>query len=52
MVYSTRGFLAIGLGLVGLCFLVGPSLAQQDAAVRKTTAPAGAAAAAGHPFPR
>jgi Skp family chaperone for outer membrane proteins len=39
MVLSTRGFLAIGLGLVGLSFLVGPSLAQQDAAVRKTTGP-------------
>jgi outer membrane protein len=47
MVYSTRAFLAIGLGLVGLCFLVGPSLAQQDGAVRKANAPgAGASPAA------
>ena len=44
MVLSTRGILAIGLGLVGLCFLVvGPSLAQQDGAVRKTTGPTGGA---------
>ena len=51
MVYSTRGILAIGLGVVGLAFLVGPSLAQQDGAVRKTTAPTGAAeATAGLPF--
>jgi len=42
MVYSTRGFLAIALGLVGLSLLVGPSLAQQDSTVKKTTAPAGA----------
>jgi Skp family chaperone for outer membrane proteins len=41
MVYSTRGFLAIGLGLVGLSLLVGPSLAQQDGAVRKTSGPTG-----------
>jgi Skp family chaperone for outer membrane proteins len=44
MVYSTRGFLAIGLGLVGLSLLVGPSLAQQDGTVRKTNAPAAGAA--------
>jgi Skp family chaperone for outer membrane proteins len=41
MVYSTRGILALGLGVIGLAFLVGPSLAQQDAAVRKATAPNG-----------
>jgi outer membrane protein len=46
MVYSTRGLLAIGLGIVGLAFLVGPSLAQQDGTVRKTTGPTGGAAAA------
>lgn len=47
MVLSTRGFLAIGLGLVGLSLLVGPTLAQQDGAVRKTTGPtAGATPAA------
>jgi len=47
MVVSTRGFLAIGLGLVGLSLLVGPTLAQQDGAVRKTTGPtAGATPAA------
>ena len=43
MVVSTRGILAIGLGLVGLTLMVGPSLAQQDGAVRKTTGPAGGA---------
>jgi Skp family chaperone for outer membrane proteins len=41
MVYSTRGFLAIGLGLVGLSLLVGPTLAQQDGTVRKTSGPTG-----------
>jgi Skp family chaperone for outer membrane proteins len=41
MVLSTRGILAIGLGLVGLAFMVGPSLAQQDGAVKKTTGPTG-----------
>jgi Skp family chaperone for outer membrane proteins len=47
MVLSTRGFLAIGLGVIGLALLVGPTLAQQDGAVRKTTGPtAGAAPAA------
>lgn len=43
MVYSTRGFMAIGLGLVGLSLLVGPSLAQQDGTVRKTSGPTGGA---------
>ena len=43
MVVSTRGILAIGLGLVGLTLMVGPSLAQQDGAVRKTTGPTGGA---------
>jgi Skp family chaperone for outer membrane proteins len=46
MVYSTREFLAIGLGLIGLSFLVGPSLAQQDGTVRKTSGPTGGAAPA------
>ena len=41
MVVSTRGTLTIGLGLVGLTLLVGPSLAQQDATVRKTAGPTG-----------
>jgi len=50
MVYSTRGLLAIGLGVVGLAFLVGPSLAQQDAAVRKANGPNGAAAAPATPI--
>ncbi|MFI5461240.1 MAG: OmpH family outer membrane protein [Isosphaerales bacterium] len=36
MVLSTRGILAIGLGVTGLAFLVGPSLGQlQDGTVRK-----------------
>jgi Skp family chaperone for outer membrane proteins len=40
MVLSTRGILAIGLGLTGLAFLVGPSLGQQqDRAIRKAAAP-------------
>ncbi len=43
MVLSTRGMLAIGLGIVGLSLLVGPILAQQDGAVRKTTGPTGGA---------
>ncbi len=49
MVLSTRGMLAIGLGIVGLSFLVGPTLAQQDGQVRKAANPnpnAGAAAPA------
>jgi Skp family chaperone for outer membrane proteins len=47
MVLSTRGILAIGLGLVGLCCLVvGPSLAQQDGGVRKAAGPGGSAAPA------
>ncbi len=41
MVLSTRGILAIGLGMTGLAFLVGPSLGQQhDGRVRKTAGPA------------
>jgi len=40
MVLSTRGILALGLGVTGLAFLVGPSLGQiQDATVRKTANP-------------
>jgi len=40
MVLSTRGILAIGLGVTGLAFLVGPSLGQpQDGTVRKTAGP-------------
>jgi outer membrane protein len=51
MVYSTRAFLAIGLGLVGLALLVGPSLAQQDGAVRKANGPdAGRSAAPAAPI--
>jgi outer membrane protein len=46
MVYSTRAFLAIGLGSVGLSFLVGRSLAQQDGAVRKANGPDATRAAA------
>jgi Skp family chaperone for outer membrane proteins len=41
MVLSTRGILAIGLGIVGLSLLVGPILAQQDGTVRKTAGPGG-----------
>jgi Skp family chaperone for outer membrane proteins len=41
MVFSTRGILAIGLGLLGLTLLVGPSLAQQDGTIRKTAGPTG-----------
>jgi Skp family chaperone for outer membrane proteins len=51
MVLSTRGILAIGLGIVGLSFLVGPTLAQQDAAVRKSANPNGGAAAPVAPVP-
>ena len=37
---SSRGILAIGLGLAGLAFLVGPSLGQQqDGSVRKAASP-------------
>jgi Skp family chaperone for outer membrane proteins len=42
MVVSSRGILAIGLGLTGLAFLVGPSLGQgpaQDSTIRKTANP-------------
>jgi len=40
MVLSTRGILAIGLGVTGLAFLVGPSLGQQqDGRVSKTAGP-------------
>jgi Skp family chaperone for outer membrane proteins len=40
MVALSRGILAIGLSLVGLAFLVGPSLGQQqDGSVRKTASP-------------
>jgi Skp family chaperone for outer membrane proteins len=42
MVVSSRGILAIGLGLTGLAFLVGPSLGQgpaQDNSVRKAANP-------------
>ncbi len=48
MVLSTRGILAIGLGLAGVCCLVvGPSLAQQDGGIRKAAGPgAGAGQAA------
>ena len=46
MVLSSRGILAIGLGIVGLSFVVGPILAQQDGTVRKTAGPTGGAAAA------
>jgi Skp family chaperone for outer membrane proteins len=51
MVASSRGLLAIGLGLTGLAILVAPTLGQgqaQDAAVRKTANPA---SAAGPPTP-
>jgi len=42
---SPRGILAIGLSLVGLAFLVGPSLGQQqDGLVRKTASPTTGAA--------
>jgi Skp family chaperone for outer membrane proteins len=53
MVLSTRGILAIGLGVVGLCCLVGPSLAQQDGGVRKAAGPGGngAPAAPAAPVP-
>ena len=51
MVLSTRGILAIGLGIVGLSFLVGPTLAQQDGAVRKAANPNGGAAAPAAPIP-
>jgi Skp family chaperone for outer membrane proteins len=41
MVVSTRGILAIGLGLAGLAFLVGPLRGQaQDGQVRKAASPA------------
>ncbi len=44
MVALSRGILAIGLSLVGLAFLVGPSLGQQqDGAVRRTASPTAAA---------
>ena len=46
MVLSTRGIWAIGLGIVGLSLLVGPIVAQQDGAVRKTTGPTGGSTAA------
>ena len=42
MVASSRGILAIGLGLAGLAYLVAPTLGQvpqQDGSVRKTTSP-------------
>jgi Skp family chaperone for outer membrane proteins len=40
MVALSRGILAIGLSLVGLAFLVGPSLGQQqDGSVRKAASP-------------
>jgi len=40
MVLSTRGILAIALGVTGLAFLVGPSLGQQqDGTVRKAATP-------------
>jgi Skp family chaperone for outer membrane proteins len=51
MVLSTRGILAIGLGIVGLSFLVGPTLAQQDAAVRKSANQNGGAATPSAPVP-
>ena len=40
MVVSSRMFVAVGLGLAGLAFLVGPTLGQQpqqDGAVRKSS---------------
>ena len=43
MVASSRGILAIGLGLTGLAILVAPTLGQgqaQDGAVRKAANPA------------
>jgi Skp family chaperone for outer membrane proteins len=46
MVASSRGFLAIALGLTGLAILVAPTLGQgqgQDGAVRKAANPASAA---------
>ena len=51
MVLSTRGMLAIRLGIVGLSFLVGPTLAQQDPSVRKAANPTGGAAAPAAPVP-
>jgi Skp family chaperone for outer membrane proteins len=51
MVLSTRGMLAIGLGIVGLSFLVGPTLAQQDGQVRKAANPNPGAAAPTAPVP-
>jgi Skp family chaperone for outer membrane proteins len=47
MVASSRGILAIGLGLTGLAILVAPTLGQgqaQDGAVRKAANPAAVAA--------
>ena len=51
MVLSTRGILAIGLGIVGLSFLVGPTLAQQDPAVRKSANQSSGAATPSAPVP-
>ena len=50
MVALSRGILAIGLSLMGLAFLVGPSLGQQqDGSVRKTASPTGEASQASGP---
>lgn len=46
---NSRVAVAVGLGLVGAGLLVGPSLGQNDAAVGRTNATAGAAAAAKAP---
>jgi outer membrane protein len=52
MVALSRGILAIGLSLVGLAFLVGPSLGQQqDGSVRKTASPSTGAVVPPAPIP-
>jgi Skp family chaperone for outer membrane proteins len=54
MVVSSRAIVAVGLGLVGLAFLVGPTFGQQDSSVRKSASQSGVAvpaAAAAAPKP-
>ena len=51
MVLSTRGILAIGLGLVGLAFLVGPSLATAGWGGSKGGGPTGGAGQPAAPGP-
>lgn len=50
MSVSSRGIVAVGLGMMGVAFLVGPSLGQQEQATRGT-APAGSAAQIPPPAP-